>query len=88
MWAFQMYGPVWSQLFGKKYYPEIAEKFKENFLPVAENYPYMFSEDGKMFMKVSEGFKRISTDGCPIYNYLMISMTNGKIAATRVCTED
>ncbi len=50
MWAFQMYGPVWSQLFGKKYYPEIAEKFKDNFLPMAENYPYMFSEDGKMIM--------------------------------------
>ncbi|ANW96023.1 hypothetical protein AXE80_06890 [Wenyingzhuangia fucanilytica] len=48
MWAFQMYGPVWSQVFGKKYYPEIADKFKENFLPMAENYPYMFSEDGKM----------------------------------------
>ncbi|WP_232333194.1 DUF2264 domain-containing protein [Mariniflexile maritimum] len=48
MWAFQMYGPVWSQVFGNKYYPDIAEKFKENFLPMAENYPYMFSEDGKM----------------------------------------
>ncbi|WP_158655267.1 DUF2264 domain-containing protein [Flavivirga eckloniae] len=50
MWAFQMYGPVWSELFGNKYYPEIAKKFKENFLPMAENYPYMFSEDGKMIM--------------------------------------
>jgi len=50
MWAFQMYGPVWSQLFGNKYYPEIAKKFKENFLPMAENYPYMFGEDGKMIM--------------------------------------
>ncbi|SNR31071.1 Rhamnogalacturonyl hydrolase YesR [Lutibacter agarilyticus] len=50
MWAFQMYGPVWNELFGNKYYPEIAKKFKENFLPVAENYPYMFSENGEMIM--------------------------------------
>ncbi len=50
MWAFQMYGPVWSELFGKKYYPEIAEKLKQNFLPIAENYPYMFDENGKMIM--------------------------------------
>lgn len=34
MWAFQMYGPVWNKYFGEKYYPEIAEKFKDNFLPI------------------------------------------------------
>lgn len=50
MWAFQMYGPVWSHLFGEKYYPEIANKFKENFLPLEKTYPYMFSENGKMIM--------------------------------------
>jgi len=50
MWAFQMYGPVWSEHFGEKYYPEIAKKFKDNFLPVESNYPYMFSENGKMIM--------------------------------------
>jgi rhamnogalacturonyl hydrolase YesR len=50
MWAFQMYGPVWSELFGEKYYPEIAKKFKENFLPMEENYPYMFSKNGEMIM--------------------------------------
>ena len=31
MWAFQMYGTIWSQYFGNKYYPEIASKFKANF---------------------------------------------------------
>ncbi|MGY5354116.1 DUF2264 domain-containing protein [Wenyingzhuangia sp. IMCC45467] len=50
MWAFQMYGKVWSQYFGDKYYPEIASKFKFNFNDLKGNYPYMFSKDGKMIM--------------------------------------
>lgn len=50
MWAFQMYGPVWSEYFGKKYYPEYAERFMNNFKDVKVNYPYFFSRDGKMVM--------------------------------------
>lgn len=50
MWAFQMYGPVWSEFFGKKYYPVYAEKFMNNFKEVKNNYPYLFSRDGKMVM--------------------------------------
>lgn len=50
MWAFQMYGPVWSEYFGKKYYPEYAAKFMNNFSDVKSNYPYLFSRDGKMVM--------------------------------------
>ena len=50
MWAFQMYGPLWSALFGKEYYPDIAEKFMENFEPISKNYPYVFGRSGKMVM--------------------------------------
>lgn len=50
MWAFQMYGPVWSQLYGKKYYPEYAEKFMGNLSDIVDNYPYMFGKDGRMNM--------------------------------------
>lgn len=50
MWAFQMYGMVWSQYFGDKYYPEIAKQFKLNFNGLKNNYPYMFSKNGKMIM--------------------------------------
>ncbi len=50
MWAFQMYGPVWSHFFGNKYYPYYAKKFMDNFSDVKNNYPYMFSRDGKMIM--------------------------------------
>ncbi len=50
MWAFQIYGLLWSDLFGKEHYPEIAEKFEANFSDVKNNYPYMFSRDGKMIM--------------------------------------
>ncbi|CAD0004373.1 DUF2264 domain-containing protein [Flavobacterium chungangense] len=50
MWAFQMYGNIWSEFFGKKYYPEIAAKFMSNFSDLKDNYPYLFSRDGEMIM--------------------------------------
>lgn len=50
MWAFQMYGMFWSEYFGKKYYPEYAARFAENFKPLKNNYPYMFGRDGEMIM--------------------------------------
>lgn len=50
MWAFQMYGTLWSEFFGKKYYPEYAKQFLENFNPVKDNYPYLFSRNGEMIM--------------------------------------
>jgi len=50
MWAFQMYGAIWSEYFGNKNYPEIALQFKNNFNDLKSNYPYLFSRDGKMVM--------------------------------------
>jgi hypothetical protein len=50
MWAFQMYGPLWAEFFGKKYYPEHAQKFLDNFKDVNDNYPYLFSRNGEMIM--------------------------------------
>lgn len=50
MWAFQMYGMFWSEYCGKKYYPEYAARFAENFKPLKNNYPYMFGRNGEMIM--------------------------------------
>ena len=50
MWAFQMYGKIWSEYFGKKYYPEYAAKLSENFKGLQDNYPNMFSRSGEMIM--------------------------------------
>ncbi len=50
MWAFQLYSVLWSDVFGLKYYPEIAEKLIHNFQDLNYNYPNMFSKDGKMLM--------------------------------------
>ncbi len=50
MWAFQMYGPLWSQLYGKRYYPQYAEKFMKNLSDIVHNYPYMFNKQGHMNM--------------------------------------
>ena len=49
MWAFQMYGPIWAQMYGH-YYPDYAAQFMKNQLDLVDNYPYMFSEDGRMNM--------------------------------------
>ncbi|SHJ43904.1 hypothetical protein SAMN04488028_101118 [Reichenbachiella agariperforans] len=50
MWAFQLYGSMWSEVFGNQYYPEISAKFLSNFEDMVDNYPYLFSEHGEMIM--------------------------------------
>lgn len=50
MWAFQMYGTIWSEFFGKAHYPEIAAKFAANFNDLKDNYPNLFSKNGEMIM--------------------------------------
>ena len=50
MWAFQMYGAIWSEYFGNKHYPEIASKYKANFSDLKDSYPNLFSKDGEMIM--------------------------------------
>ncbi|MFL9830272.1 DUF2264 domain-containing protein [Flavobacterium sp. ST-87] len=50
MWAFQMYGMIWSEYFGKKNYPEIAAQFVQNFSDLKGNYPNLFSKNGEMIM--------------------------------------
>jgi hypothetical protein len=50
MWAFQMYGPLWAEYFGKKYYPEYADKFLKNFDDLKTSYPYMFNKNGEMIV--------------------------------------
>lgn len=50
MWAYQTYGPLWAELFGKKQFPDIAEQFMRNQHDMANNYPYMFARDGRMNM--------------------------------------
>ncbi|MFV0471347.1 MAG: DUF2264 domain-containing protein [Paludibacteraceae bacterium] len=50
MWAFQLYGVLWAEYFGKEYYPQYARKFIDNFKESQTNYPYMFSKNGQMIM--------------------------------------
>ncbi len=50
MWAFQMYGPLWAESFGKKYYPAEAAQFMQHLGDITIQYPYMFGRDGKMQM--------------------------------------
>ncbi|WP_026714371.1 DUF2264 domain-containing protein [Flavobacterium daejeonense] len=50
MWAFQMYGMIWSEYFGKTHYPEIAAQFEQNFSDLKYNYPNLFSKNGEMIM--------------------------------------
>ena len=50
MWAFQMYGIYWTHYYGKQLYPEFAQKFTANFRDMENNYPYVFSKNGKLIM--------------------------------------
>ena len=49
MWAFQMYGPIWAQMYGH-FYPDYAAQFMKNQADLIPNYPYMFNADGHMNM--------------------------------------
>ncbi len=50
MWAYQSYGPLWAEMFGKRMYPELAQRFLDNEHDLVANYPYMFARDGRMNM--------------------------------------
>ena len=50
MWAFQMYGRLWSDYYGRAHYPDIATQLLANFAPLQANYPYQFGRDGHMIM--------------------------------------
>lgn len=50
MWAFQMYGTLWTMYYGDRLYPAYAAQFRKNLREMADNYPYMFSENGEMIM--------------------------------------
>lgn len=49
-WAYQTYGPIWAEMFGKRQFPELARQFLANQHDMAVNYPYMFSREGRMNM--------------------------------------
>jgi hypothetical protein len=50
MWAFQMYGRLWSEYYGRQHYPQIAKQLAENFAPLKTTYPYQFGRSGEMIM--------------------------------------
>lgn len=62
MWAYQSYGPLWAELFGRHMkpapgaglpddvYQKLSERFLKNEHDLVDNYPYMFARDGRMNM--------------------------------------
>lgn len=49
-WAYQTYGPIWAEMYGKQQFPQYAQQFFKNQREMVDNYPAMFSRDGKMNM--------------------------------------
>lgn len=49
-WAYQTYGPIWAEMYGRKQFPQYAEQFLKNQQDMVPNYPYLFSKDGRMNM--------------------------------------
>lgn len=50
MWAFQMYGMIWSHYYADKFNPEAGRAFRAHFKDLVSTYPYMWSEQGQMNM--------------------------------------
>jgi hypothetical protein len=50
MWAFQMYGKLWTEYYGRQHYPAVASQLSQNFNDLRASYPYLFARDGSMIM--------------------------------------
>nr|WP_236668737.1 DUF2264 domain-containing protein [Hymenobacter rubidus] len=50
MWAFQMYGKLWTEYYSRTHYPTVAAQLTTNFNALRASYPYMFARDGSMIM--------------------------------------
>jgi hypothetical protein len=50
MWAFQMYGRLWSEYYGRQHYPQVAAQLTANFAPLKNTYPCQFGRDGTLIM--------------------------------------
>ena len=48
--SYQTYGSIWAEMFWKKQYPQYARQFMENQHDMVDNYPFLFSRDGRMNM--------------------------------------
>ena len=71
MWAFQMYGMLWSEYLGKKYYPAYAKQFIAHFSDLKNTYPNMFSRNGEMIMwGRSISYRIASMIPMPLMGYL------------------
>lgn len=79
MWAYQTYGPIWASMFGHQY-PEIAATLIKNQGDMIDNYPYMFSKDGKMNMwgrSICYRFACVSLSRCLSLENMKVSTTDG-----------
>lgn len=61
MWGYQLYGALWAEYFGNKYYPQYAQKLRQNFRDLNASYPNMFSRQGEMIMYGRSNSYRIAS---------------------------
>ena len=50
MWAYQLYGRLWSLFFGREHNPELAAQFDKHFNEMYRSFPRMFGRNGHMPM--------------------------------------
>ncbi len=50
MWAYQLYGMLWSHWYGKEHHPDRAARLVANFWDMKDSYPRVFGRDGKMIL--------------------------------------
>ena len=76
-WGFQMYGMLWAEWYGKKFFPQYAERFRANFRELESGYPYMFGRNAEMILwgrSISYRFAAITP--MPLMSFLGDSSVN------------
>lgn len=76
-WAYQTYGPIWAEMYGRKQFPQYAEQFLKNQQDMVPNYPYLFNKDGRMNMwGRSICYRFAATSPLGLYEYAPGSQAN------------
>lgn len=58
IWAFNLYGPIWNNMYGYRKAPELAKEFEKNSNKLMETYGDLFDKDGFTIMWGRSGIYR------------------------------
>lgn len=85
-WAFNVYGPIWNEMYGYENEPYIAGKIEENSNKLMETYPRFFDKDGFTNMWGRSNIYRNAATSAFDANLLLRESSADPGLARRICS--